>query len=91
MSAGRPASDAQKRYCYDLARKTGRRVPAPRNSAHASREINRMRQMLGDSTPSERQRERRDISYDIGDSARVGKREVVGYGSSARWAGTETA
>lgn len=90
-----PATPEQTSYYYDLARKTGRRLPKPRSKRHAHDEIDRMKGMLGTSTSTDRHFERRAISRDLaigrGDSAAVREHEVTGYGSGARWSGREAA
>src|SRR5437763_10605430 len=77
-----------------LAQRTGETFAYPRTRAQASSEIRRLRQRKP-SSRVERFLDRRDVSRDIhtgaGDATLFTDDEVQGYGSSARWAGSEGA
>ena len=75
-----------------LAQRTGETFAYPHSRAEASNEIRRLQQRKP-SSRVERFLDRRDVTRDIqtgaGDATRVRDDEVQGYGSSARWTGTE--
>ena len=81
-------------YLRVLAQRTGETFVTPRSREQASREIDRLRHRSR-STATERSVERRQISRDMAerphDATAVHPHEIVGYGSSARWAGTKDA
>jgi hypothetical protein len=78
-------------YLRSLAEQTGTTFTYPATSAQASAEIRRL-QRRPRSGVGERARERRDVQRDLAerpdDSVAVRRRDVRGYGSSARWAHT---
>lgn len=85
----KPAVSQKKlRYLRILQEQTGQTFEWPRDEAHASREIDRLKK-VGMTSRSDRRRERRELQTDMasgrGDSSRVREDEVSGYGSSARW------
>lgn len=86
----KPATIKQKRYLRWLAEKTGTTFTPPQSSEEASRMIEAM-QNRRRTTRSDLTRERKQVACDMalrrGDAAQVGSQELVGYGSSARWAG----
>ena len=72
-----------------LAVERGETFATPATRRQASAEIARLKTRRR-STRTERAVERRQVSHDLaerGDAAAVRDHEVVGYGSSARWAG----
>jgi hypothetical protein len=75
-----------------LAQRTGETFAYPQTRAEASSEIRRLQQRKP-SSRLERFLDRRDVARDMqtgsGDAVRFGDDEVQGYGSSARWTGTE--
>ena len=77
-----------------LAQRTGATFTYPRTRAQASSEI-RWLQQRKPSNRVERFLDRRDVTRDIqtgaGDAVRFADDDLQGYGSSARWAGTEDA
>jgi hypothetical protein len=87
---GKPATPEQKQYLRWLAAKTGTTFTPPRTSLEASAMIEEM-QRRKRTGRSEIARERltasRDMATRRGDAARVRPEELIGYGSSARWAG----
>jgi hypothetical protein len=90
-ASGPPPSGKQLRYLKNLAAQRGESFTYPQSAAQASAEIERL---LGRKQGSyvERQIEREQVSRDMagrGDAAAVRDSEIVGYGSSARWAGEE--
>jgi hypothetical protein len=78
-------------YLKSLAEQTGTTFIYPRTSAQASAEIRRLKTQPR-SGAGERARERRDVARDLterpDDAAAVRDREILGHGSSARWAHT---
>jgi hypothetical protein len=79
----------QLRLLRTLALERGRTFAVPATRAQASGEIARLKTQRR-STRIERTLERRQISRDLansGDAAAVTRREIVGHGSTARWAG----
>jgi hypothetical protein len=78
-------------YLRDLAAKTATTFAYPQTSHEASAEIQRL-QRVPRSGAGERARERRDIQRDLAnrpdDATAVRSHDVVGYGSTARWAHT---
>jgi hypothetical protein len=76
-------------YLRSLANRTATTFTYPRTSAQASAEIKRL-QGLGQSSQADRTREQRAVQRDLAerptDATRIGRDEVSGYGSSARWA-----
>jgi len=78
-------------YLKSLAEQTGTTFAYPKTTAQASAEIRRLKTRPQSST-GERTRERRDVQRDLAerpdDAAAVRRRDVRGYGSSARWAHT---
>jgi hypothetical protein len=84
----RPPSAKQLRYLKNLAAQRGESFTYPKTGAEASAEIDRL---LGRRRGSyvERRIEREQVSRDMaarGGDAAVRDSEIVGYGSSARWA-----
>jgi hypothetical protein len=81
-------------YLKSLAEKTGTTFMYPKTKAQASAEIRRLKARPR-SGPDERARERRDVQRDLAersdDAAAIRRRDVRGYGSSARWAHTPDA
>ena len=84
----KPPSAKQLRYLRSLAMQRGESFGHPETAAEAHAEIDRL---LGRkrSSATERRIEREDVSRAMasrGDAASVREAEIVGYGSSARWA-----
>jgi hypothetical protein len=91
-AAARKPTAGQLAYLKDLAAQRGQSFAYPATFAEASREIARLRRTRR--TPrADVARERRQIADDMatrrGDDAHVRENEITGFGSSARWAGTE--
>jgi hypothetical protein len=78
-------------YLKRLAEQTATTFTYPTTSAQASAEIRRLKARPR-SGPGEQARERRDVQRDLAerpdDAAAIRRRDVSGYGSSARWAHT---
>jgi len=87
----RPATAAQLRYLRTLAQRTGQTFTNPESLAEASREIRRLK-----GQPATSRNDRRIEQHMLEsltprqDSARVTDGEMVGWGASARWAGSRT-
>jgi hypothetical protein len=78
----------QLRLLRTLAVERGETFAVPKAKAEASREIARIKARHR-SVRSEAARARREVSRDLaraGDAARPRSHEIVGYGTSARWA-----
>lgn len=85
----RPPSKKQLRYLRGLAESRGETFAYPATSAQASAEIERLEGRRRSSS-AERRAERLGISREMaarGGAAAVRDSEIVGYGSSAHWAG----
>lgn len=84
----KPPSAKTMRYAKDLAMQRGVTIGPLKTQAQASAEIRRLKG-LPRSSATERRIEREDVSRAMacrGDAASVRAAEIVGYGSSARWA-----
>lgn len=88
MNDNKPPSARQMRYLRDLAAQRGESFAYPRTASEASAEIDRLKGRRR-SSATERRVERLEVSRAMaerGDAASVRDAEIVGYGSSARWA-----
>ena len=76
-------------YLRSLALATGTTFTSPATSANASAEIRRLK-TVGRSSRSDRTREQRAVQHDLAerpdDATAIRANDVIGYGSSARWA-----
>ncbi len=76
-------------YLRSLALATGTTFTYPTTSATASAEIRRLK-TVGRSSRSDRTREQRAVQHDLAerpdDATAIRANDVIGYGSSARWA-----
>ena len=82
----------QLRYLRDLANSRGQTFLYPKTRAEASAEIRRLRARRPDSRLEraiERRAGERAVPREQFDAAAVRPEEIHGYGSQARWAGTE--
>ena len=91
-TAARKPTARQLAFLKDLAAQRGQSFAYPATAAEASREINRLNRVRRTAW-ADVTRERRQVADDMatrrGDDARVRDAEITGYGSSARWAGSE--
>ena len=76
-------------YLRSLALATGTTFTYPTSRANASAEIRRLK-AVGRSSRSDRTREQRAVQHDLAerpdDATAIRANDVIGYGSSARWA-----
>jgi hypothetical protein len=91
-AAARKPTSRQLAFLKDLAAQRGQSFAYPATATEASHEIKRLHR-LRRTARADVARERRQIADDMatrrGDDARVRDDEITGYGSSARWVGSE--
>jgi hypothetical protein len=89
----KPPTRKQLHYLRSLALQTGTSFTPPRSRDEASDEIDRLLRLTRASR-SDRTRELRDVQRDLAerpeDATRIRRDETTGYGSTARWAHTDT-
>lgn len=87
MSNTQPPTPKQLRFLRELALERGQSFTYPTTRSQASSEIRRLRAERRQ-TRVDRAIERRQLAQALpaGDASRVEDREIIGYGSSARWA-----
>jgi hypothetical protein len=89
----KPPTRKQLHYLRSLALQTGTSFTPPRHRDEASDEIDRLLSLTRCSR-SDRTRELRDVQRDLAerpdDTTRIRRDETAGYGSTARWAGSDT-
>ncbi len=82
-------SSKQLRYLRILAERTGSTFAMPQDIEDASAEITRLLKLTNTSS-ADRTREKRAVQHDLqtrpDDATAIRESDVIGYGSSARWA-----
>jgi hypothetical protein len=91
--SAKPPTPRQLHYLRSLAQQTATTFTPPRSRDDASDEIARLLNLTR-SRRAERTREQRAVQRDLAerpdDATRIRPDEISGYGSSARWASTDS-